>query len=177
METIPQYETVQSAHLKVEEIFQKIRHLLNKHYEEYENKENISNIPCDESCTHFDQHDIDIEKMKESSEKIKQFNIQLSKLIPVYTNLKLNSCPLSNQENIVQQQQQQYTTTTTQYFDTIYKGVNNLKRLIKANEKLQNSLQKISHYTSLLPNLSENSTIPILDEILSSNKSSSSSTS
>ncbi|CAI2731725.1 unnamed protein product [Schistosoma spindalis] len=188
-------ETIQSAHLKVKETLQQIHDLLHKHYEEYENKENLLNIPFDESSTPFYKHTNDIDKMKESSKKIQQFHEKLSQLIPVYMNLKLQSDQSLNNENIEQDTPTNTTTTTTttpppittttttttatttQSFENIHKAVNNLKRLLLANEKLDNSLQRISQYTSLLPNLSENSTIPILDEILSSNQCPSSSSS
>ncbi|CAH8618824.1 unnamed protein product [Schistosoma haematobium] len=162
-------ETIQSAHDKVEETLQKIHHLLHKHYEEYENKENHLNIPIDESSTHT----IDIDKMKESSKKIQQFHEKLSQLIPVYMNLKLQSYQSLNNENTEQDTTTTTTTTTTattQSFENIHQAVNNLKRLLLANEKLENGLQRISQYTSLLPDLSENLTIPILGEILSSNQ-------
>ncbi|VDP17360.1 unnamed protein product [Schistosoma margrebowiei] len=106
-----------------------------------------------------------IDKMKESSKKIQQFHEKLSQLIPVYMNLKLQSL---NNENI--EQDTTTTTATTQSFENIHQAVNNLKRLLLANEKLENGLQRISQYTSLLPDLSENLTIPILGEILSSNQ-------
>ncbi|CAH8585409.1 unnamed protein product [Schistosoma intercalatum] len=167
-------ETIQSAHDKVEETLEKIHHLLHKHYEEYENKENRLNIPIDESSTHT----IDIDKMKESSKKIQQFHEKLSQLIPVYMDLKLQSYQSLNNENIDQDTTTTTTTSTTtttttattQSFENIHQAVNNLKRLLLANEKLENGLQRISQYTSLLPDLSENLTIPILGEILSSNQ-------
>ncbi|CAH8604220.1 unnamed protein product [Schistosoma bovis] len=157
-------ETIQSAHDKVEETLEKIHHILHKHYEEYENKENHLNIPIDASSTHT----IDIDRMKESSKKIQQFHEKLSQLIPVYMNLKLQSYQSLNNENI--EQDTTTTTATTQSFENIHQAVNNLKRLLLANEKLENGLQRISQYTSLLPDLSENLTIPILGEILSSNQ-------
>ncbi|CAH8610921.1 unnamed protein product [Schistosoma haematobium] len=157
-------ETIQSAHDKVEETLQNIHHILYKHYEEYENKENHLNISIDESSIHT----IDIDKMKESSKKIQQFHEKLSQLIPVYMNLKLQSYQSLNNENI--EQDTTTTTATTQSFENIHQAVNNLKRLLLANEKLENGLQRISQYTSLLPDLSENLTIPILGEILSSNQ-------
>ncbi|VDP27885.1 unnamed protein product [Schistosoma curassoni] len=109
-----------------------------------------------------------IDKMKESSKKIQQFHEKLSQLIPVYMDLKLQSYQSLNNKTI--EQDTTTTTATTQSFENIHQAVNNLKRLLLANEKLENGLQRISQYTSLLPDLSENLTIPILGEILSSNQ-------
>ncbi|KAH8857515.1 SUMO-activating enzyme subunit 2 [Schistosoma japonicum] len=152
--------TIQSAHIKVQEIFEKIRHLLNKHYEDYDENRQISEVPVNESHS----HSVDLlEKLKQSSDKIKQLNEALSTLLPVYTELKLNSSKLSNDQSNKENIEQ-----CTASFEKIHKGARNLERLLLANEKLQNGLERLSQYTSSLPDLSDNPSISILSEILSS---------
>ncbi|TNN05212.1 SUMO-activating enzyme subunit 2 isoform 3 [Schistosoma japonicum] len=152
--------TIQSAHIKVQEIFEKIRHLLNKHYEDYDENRQISEVPVNESHS----HSVDLlEKLKQSSDKIKQLNEALSTLLPVYTELKLNSSKLSNDQSNKENVEQ-----CTASFEKIHKGARNLERLLLANEKLQNGLERLSQYTSSLPDLSDNPSISILSEILSS---------
>ncbi|KAK4468046.1 hypothetical protein MN116_008222 [Schistosoma mekongi] len=162
MKQIQQNLTIQSTHLKVQEIFENIRHLLNKHYEEYNENRQISEVSIDKSPS----HSVDpLEKLKQSSEKIKQLNGAVSKLLPVYTKLELNSNQLSNDQ--VNKENIEHCTAS---FEKIHKGARNLERLLLANEKLQNGLERLSQYTSSLPDLSDNPSISILTEILSSKK-------
>ncbi|CAH8536853.1 unnamed protein product [Schistosoma turkestanicum] len=146
--------TIQSARLKLDEIFERIQCSINAHYDDYAMRREVlvSKKKLFDEC----QAPIDLEKFKESSGKIQQFIVTLSKLIPIYANLTLNTCPSLNKENIEHctttitntTTTAATTTTTTQYFETIYKAVKNLERITLANEKLENGLKRITQFSN-----------------------------